>query len=104
MRKLANDPNRDHLGQQVGDYYASFVDTDAIEAAGTAPLKPYIGEIEGAKTRAQLLSLFIKPGYASPVDVEIGPDFKNPDAYAVFAGQARSECRAANITSRTMRR
>ncbi len=64
------------------------MDTNAIDAAGTAPLKPYIGEIEGAKTRAQLLSLFIKPGYASPVDVEIGPNFKNPDAYAVFAGQA----------------
>src|SRR3954469_19840916 len=85
---LANDPNRDHLGQQVGDYYASFMDTNAIEAAGTAPLKPYLGQIDGAKTRAQILSLFIKPGYASPVDVEIGPNFKNPDVYAVFAGQA----------------
>src|SRR3954449_10690195 len=50
---LANDPNRDHLGQQVGDYYASFMDTNAIEAAGTAPLKPYLGQIDGAKTRAQ---------------------------------------------------
>ena len=33
-----------------------------------------------AKTRAQLLSLFVKPGFASPVDVGIDPDFKNPDA------------------------
>src|SRR5205823_11198294 len=70
------------------DYYASFIDTGAIEAAGTAPLKPYLTEINGAKNRAQLLSLFIKPGYASPVDVEIGPNFKNPNVYAVFAGQA----------------
>src|SRR3954466_14472737 len=82
VENLANDPNRDHLGQQVGDFYASFMDTGAIEAAGTAPLKPYLAEIDGAKTRAQLLSLFMKPGYASPVDVEIGPNFKNPDAYA----------------------
>src|SRR5947209_1250707 len=89
VEQLASDPNRDHLGQQVGDYYASFMDTDAIEAAGTAPLKPYLAEINGAKTRAQLLSLFIKPGFASPVDVGIGPNFKNPDAYAVFAGQSR---------------
>src|SRR5438309_77846 len=88
VESLANNPQRDHLGQQVGDYYASFMDTGAIEAAGTAPLKPYLAQIEGAKTRAQLLSLFIKPGYASPVDVEIGPNFKNPDVYAVFAGQA----------------
>src|SRR5437867_9850491 len=63
--------------------------TGAIEAAGTAPLKPYLTEINGAKTRAQVLSLFIKPGYASPIDVEIGPNFKNPDVYAVFASQAR---------------
>src|SRR6476646_11748807 len=34
--QLAADPNRDHLGQQVGDFYASVMDTVAIEAAGTA--------------------------------------------------------------------
>jgi endothelin-converting enzyme/putative endopeptidase len=89
VEQLANDPNRDHLGQQVGDYYASFIDTSAIDAAGTAPLKPYLAEINGAKTRAQLLSLFVKPGFASPVDVSIDPDFKNPDVYSAFAGQAR---------------
>src|SRR5262252_7100521 len=88
VEQLANDPNRDHLGQQVGDYYASFMDTAAIDAAGTAPLKPYLAEINSAKTRSQLLSLFIKPGFASPVDVGIAPNFKNPDVYAVFAGQA----------------
>ena len=88
VEQLSNDPNRDHLGQQIGDYYSSFVDTAAIEAAGTAPLKPYLSEIEGAKTRPQLLSLFIKPGFASPVDVGIIPDFKDPDAYTVAAGQA----------------
>jgi putative endopeptidase len=88
VEQLANDPNRDHLGQQVGDYYSSFMDTAAIEAAGTTPLKPYLAEIDGAKSRSQLLSLFIKPGFASPIDIGPGPNFKNPDAYAVFAGQA----------------
>ena len=39
VEQLAADPNRDHLGQQVGDFYSSFTDTAAIEAAGTAPLK-----------------------------------------------------------------
>ncbi len=88
VEQLANDPNRDQLGQQVGDYYSSFMDQDAIEAAGTAPLKPYLAKINGAKSRTELLSLFIKPGYASPVDVGIVPDFKNPEAYAAAAGQA----------------
>ena len=88
VEQLANDPNRDHLGQQIGDFYSSFVDTAAIDAAGTTPLNPYLAEINGAKTRAQLVSLFIKPGFASPVDVGIAPDFKNPDAYAAVASQA----------------
>ena len=89
VEQLANDPNRDHLGQQIGDFYSSFMDTAAIEAAGTAPLKPYLAEINGAKTRAQLLSLFVKPGYAAPIEIGIDPNFKNPDVYATFAGQAR---------------
>jgi putative endopeptidase len=88
VEQLANDPNRDHLGQQVGDFYSSFMDTAAVDAAGTAPLKPYLAQIDGAKTRAQLLSLFIKPGFASPIDLGPGPNFKNPDVYAVFSGQA----------------
>jgi len=89
VEQLAADPNRDHLGQQVGDFYSSFVDTAAIEAAGTAPLKPYLAEIDAAKTRAQLLSLFVKPGFASPVDLDLDADFKNPDKYSAFASQAR---------------
>src|SRR5438067_4961787 len=89
VEQLANDPNRDHLGQQIGDFYSSFTGVDAIEAAGTAPLKPYLAEINGAKTRAQLLSLFVKPGYASPVDLSRDADFKNPNKYSAFASQAR---------------
>jgi putative endopeptidase len=89
VEQLASDPNRDHLGRQVGDYYASFVDTDAIDAAGTAPLKPYLARINSAKSRAQLLSLFITPGFASPINIGPGPNFKDPDAYAVFSGQTR---------------
>jgi endothelin-converting enzyme/putative endopeptidase len=88
VEKLANDPNRDRLGQQIGDYYASYMDQAAIDAAGTAPLKPYLDEINGAKTRSELLSLFMKPGFASPVDVSIIPDFKNSERYSAIAGQA----------------
>src|SRR6185312_5580923 len=54
VEQLANDPNRDRLGQQIGDYYSSFMDTAAIEAAGTAPLKPYLAQIDQANSRAQL--------------------------------------------------
>jgi putative endopeptidase len=88
VETLAGDPNRTQLGQQVGDFYGSYMDEAAIEAAGTAPLQPYLAEIDGVKTRDQLLSLFVKPGFASPVDVSIIPDFKDPDRYSAIAGQA----------------
>src|SRR3954471_17565025 len=39
---LSNDPNRTTLGQQVGDFYSSYMDEAAIEAAGTTPLRPYL--------------------------------------------------------------
>src|SRR3954453_10588703 len=69
VESLANEPSRSHLGQQVGDFYSGYMDEAAIEAAGTAPLKPYLGQIAAVKTRAQLLSLFVKPGFASPIDI-----------------------------------
>src|SRR6478752_5789598 len=87
--QLAADPNRDRLGQQVGDYYASFMDTGAIEAAGTAPLKPYLAKIAAAKTKAQLLALFVTPGFARPVDLDIDANFKDPNSYSAFVSQTR---------------
>src|SRR4051812_8059367 len=88
VESLASDPNRGQLGQQVGDFYGTYMDQAAIEAAGTAPLKPYLAEIDAAKTRSQLLTLFVKPGYASPVDLGINPDFKDPTRYSAVASQA----------------
>jgi endothelin-converting enzyme/putative endopeptidase len=85
---LAKSSDGSMLGQQVGDFYASYMDEAAIEAAGTTPLQPYLARINAAKTRADLLSLFVKRGYASPIDVSIIPDFKNPDRYSAIAGQA----------------
>jgi putative endopeptidase len=55
---FTNAPKRDLLGQQIGDYYSSFLDEARIEQLGTAPLKPYLSKIEAAKTRDQLVRLF----------------------------------------------
>jgi endothelin-converting enzyme/putative endopeptidase len=88
VETLSNDPSRSRLGQQVGDFYASYMDEAAIEAAGTAPLKPYLAKIAAVKTRDQLLTLFAKPGYASPVELGINPDFKDPTRYSAVASQA----------------
>ena len=84
---LSNAPKRSLLGSQVGDYYGSYMDTAAIDAAGAAPLKPYLAKIAAVNSRDQLVALFIKPGYASPIDLGITADFKNPSKYVAASGQ-----------------
>jgi putative endopeptidase len=76
--------------QKVGDFYRSFMDEAAIEAKGTAPLKPYLAAIAGIQDRAQLAKAFgtaIRQGIDVPVGVGPQQDLKNPDVYAVYAGQ-----------------
>ena len=86
VEQLAKNPNRDQLSQQIGDYYTSFVDQAAIDAAGTAPLKPYLSKIDAVTTRGQLMSLFVKPGFASPVVV---PGIVNKPTPASFPACSR---------------
>jgi putative endopeptidase len=85
---LSSAPQRSSLGQQVGDYYGSFMDTATLDRLGAAPLTPYLAQIAAAKTRADLVALFIRPGFASPVDLGISADFKDPTRYSAATGQA----------------
>ena len=84
----AKDPTANgRLGQQIGDLYASWMDTDTVEKLGTAPLQPYLQRIAAAKTRGDLVDQFTEPGFEAPVSLAIYPDLKNPTRYAVYAGQ-----------------
>ncbi len=44
----------------MGDWYASFMDVDAIEAAGFAPIKPELDAIAAVTDRQQLVDLFAR--------------------------------------------
>ena len=95
VEDLARDPDQGgRAGRQVGDFYASWMDTAAIEANGTAPLKPYLSKIDAVRNRADLLKLFATPGYATPVEVGIIPDPADPTRYVAVA--AAGESRAAD--------
>jgi putative endopeptidase len=86
VEDLAREPGRfGRAGQQVGDFYASWMDTAAIEANGTAPLKPYLSTINAVKNRSDLLKVFATPGYATPVEVGITPDPADPTRYVAVA-------------------
>ena len=85
---LAKNPQAaGRIGQQVGDFYATWMDEAAIEKLGTAPLQPYLQRIASVKDRADLIDLFAEPGFESPIGLAIFPDFKEPTRYSLFVGQ-----------------
>lgn len=88
VQDMARNPaDAGKIGQQVGDFYASWMDEAGIEARGTAPLRPYLATIAAVKNRTQLNDLFATPGYPSPIGVGMYADLKDPTRYAVYAGQ-----------------
>ncbi|HVP33116.1 MAG TPA: M13 family metallopeptidase [Steroidobacteraceae bacterium] len=74
--------------QQIGDYYASYMDSARIEANGLAPAAADLKRISEASSREALARLCALPGFASLFDLELAPDFRNPDRYAVIIGEA----------------
>jgi endothelin-converting enzyme/putative endopeptidase len=89
VEDMASNPaSSGQIGQQVGDFYASWMDEAGIEARGTAPLKPYLAEIAAVKDRAGLIDLFATPGFPSPIGMTIFSDLKDPKTYSVYAFQS----------------
>ncbi|MBV9725065.1 MAG: M13 family metallopeptidase [Gammaproteobacteria bacterium] len=74
--------------QQIGDYYAAYLDQTAIEAAGLAPAQADLERIAAARSREDIAHLFGEPGFATLFDVQLPPDFKNPDRYSVFISES----------------
>lgn len=89
IENAAKDPAQfGQIGQQIGDFYASWMNDSAVEARGLAPAKPYLEKIDAVKSRGGLIDLFGTVGYESPLGIFLGPDPKVPSRYAVFAGQS----------------
>ena len=74
--------------QQIGDYYASYMDEAAIEAAGLAPAQADLRRISAASSREGLARLFALPGFASLFDIDLPADFRHPDRYAVVISES----------------
>ena len=84
---IAKDPHATPTDRKVANYYNAWMNTAAIETAGTKPLRPYLARIEAVQSRDDLIRLFAAPGFAAPVDIGIIPDFEDPTHYAVIATQ-----------------
>src|SRR5262245_710244 len=66
--------------QKVGAFYATFLDTDAIDKAGLAPAKPLLAEIDAIKTPKDLARWLgqVQGRTETPVQLYVMADFKNP--------------------------
>ena len=79
------------IERKIGDFYTSYMDTAAIEAKGTAPLKARLDDIAVIKTKAALAKAFvdgIEAFGASPVSVFVAADAKDSDTVAVYLQQS----------------
>ncbi len=75
---------------KIGDYYASFMDTAAIEAKGLEPIAPQLAAIAALRDRdalAAMLGRTNRDGIDGPVAVRLRQDLKNPDVFSVYLGQ-----------------
>jgi putative endopeptidase len=74
--------------QKIADYYASFMDQQAIDARGLDPIAPDLDRIAAARSRTAIAALFGSPGYSSVFAVSTGADPKSPGRYALNIVQA----------------
>ncbi|MGD2133033.1 MAG: M13 family metallopeptidase [Maricaulaceae bacterium] len=72
--------------QLIGDLFASFMDEDAIEAAGLDPLRDGLDAIAAAETHEDILRVMARPDLASngPVGVFVDVDSRQPDQHALY--------------------
>jgi len=73
---------------KIANLYKAWMDTKAIEARGLSPVQPYLAKIASLKDRTALALLMAEPGYASPINIGLSPDAKDPSVYTITADQS----------------
>ncbi|MEM9055775.1 MAG: M13 family metallopeptidase N-terminal domain-containing protein, partial [Pseudomonadota bacterium] len=72
-------PDPATLEGKIAAFYNAFVDTDAIETAGMAPLQPYLDRINAIESREDLAKIFAAVGFASPIGGGVSIDAKDTE-------------------------
>ena len=89
-KQSGDNPSRSAVDQKIGDYYYSCMDEAAIEAKGTAPLKPYMDKISGIKSKSDVPAVLAglhKGGVKAFFEFDAEPDFKDAKTNIATAGQ-----------------
>ena len=76
--------------QKIGDYYASYMNTAAIDKAGLAPVHALLTDLDAAQTREQLAAWMGRQmGVVdSPLQLAVEPDYKQPGINRLQAWQS----------------
>ena len=83
--------NRAEDKARIANLYASFMDTEAIEAGGSEPLHQPLADIAAISSIDDLVehsSAMIRQGLTSIVGVGVDADPGDPNNYALFVGQS----------------
>jgi putative endopeptidase len=92
VRKIleeAADSGGEH--RKIGDLYASFMDSERIEAAGTQPLRALLDEVDAATDRSALASVLgrrQREGLVGLFGVSVSTDAKDSSRYLVHLSQS----------------
>lgn len=81
-------PDPATLEGKVAAFYNAFVDTDAIEAAGMAPVQPYLDRINAIETQEDLARVFGAVGFSSPIGGGVSIDAKKTDENIFYMSQS----------------
>ena len=91
LEDAAKNPGKNELMKRVGDFYASGMDSMAIENLGYQPIKPYLDAITDLASKGQVLN-YINTLRANSVSsplyrIGVGQDAKNVSQYIINIGQ-----------------
>jgi putative endopeptidase len=91
LEDAAKNPGNNSLMKRVGDYYASAMDSIAIEKLGYKPIKPFIDAITALSSKAQVLkhmNYLRAQSISSPLyRIGVGQDAKDVTKYIISIGQ-----------------
>jgi putative endopeptidase len=76
--------------QKIADYYNAYLNQEAINARGMAPIEPQIAQIAALRTHEDTIRLINAPGIAlsSPIGISVGLDERNPNRYITNMGHS----------------
>ncbi|OYU25851.1 MAG: peptidase M13 [Burkholderiales bacterium PBB2] len=90
VEELARQPQAaGSVEHKLATFYTAFLDTAAIDQAGLAPLQPLLADIDALKSPRELAQWLgrMQGHLSTPVELSVGPDFKNPSLNLAAASQ-----------------